>query len=89
MKLFKVEIITMEPLTLVARGFNEAYQHFIMGMNRGFGNFPDAEYAVSKWRPKKDDQHRAVLDFARAGRSGVAWPSTVKGGWELFVPWED
>jgi hypothetical protein len=48
---------------------------------------PDAEYAVTKWRPKKDERYRAVLDFVRAGRTGVAWPSTVEGGRELFAPW--
>jgi hypothetical protein len=89
MKLFKIEIITMEPLTIVAQNSDEAYQHFVMGMIRGFGNLPDAEYAVARWRPNKDERHRAVLDIARAGRTGVAWPSTIEGGWELFAPWEN
>jgi hypothetical protein len=40
MKLFKVEIITKEPLTIVARNSDEAYQHFVMGMARGSGTFP-------------------------------------------------
>ena len=88
-KLFKVEITAMEPLTIVAQSSDEAYQHFVMGMARAFGNFPDATYAVTSWRPKKDERHRTVLGFARAGRTGVAWPFSVEGGWELFAPWED
>ena len=88
MKLFKVAITTMEPVTIVAPSNPIAAEHFIMGCIRGFGNSLDADFEVTEWTPQDDDRHRTVLDFARAGRTGVAWPSTVEGGWELFAPWE-
>lgn len=88
MKLFKVEITTMTPITVVARTNPSAAEDFIMGCIRGFGNTFNADYEVTEWTPPEDDNHRAVLEFARAGRSGFAWPSTVPGGWELFAPWE-
>ncbi|GAM07060.1 hypothetical protein [Novosphingobium sp. MBES04] len=87
MKLFKItDLNVLEPLTVLAESRDAAADYFVAAMQRGFGQVPVIEYAVTRWNPRDLERRadlRGVLDNVR---SGFVWEG--QQGWEIINPFD-
>jgi hypothetical protein len=83
MKLFKLEITRFEPLTIIAKDFDDAQAVFIERMLNGFVHLPDINTAVSELRPEQHEQDASLLNLAACDQRGVASRSNAPGTWTI------
>lgn len=78
---YRIEKIKLKPLMLLADDFDDAANRLRCALMEGFGNLPDADFDVTKWKLKKIDMFDPLRQWAAESKRGFVWPS--EGGWEM------
>ena len=87
MKIFRIDNIKFQPLTIIAPDNDRAADLFVMRIATAIGNVPNATWSTTEWSPKKAGKNGSLHDLARAGQTGFAYPTS--DGWKIFPAyWE-
>ena len=82
-KYFRIEKITLKPLTILARDHEDAIEILGHSFAKGFGHRPDADFEVVEWRPRIRSPRSPPIRWIAMGHRGIAWPTDEVGFWKM------
>ncbi len=84
MKIYRIEEITLKPMTVLAHSMDDAVNIFAHELVRGLGRRPDADFSVVEWMPKPNGPARVIKEWAEQGFRGLIWSLDDGYGWEIL-----
>ncbi|GGC44584.1 hypothetical protein GCM10011371_34990 [Novosphingobium marinum] len=88
MKIFRIDNLEIDPLTIIAASNERASATFTERMVVALGFVPNASWEVVEWRPRGNGKFRSLYRLGQGFKEGLAFKG--EDGWELASPlWDD
>ncbi len=82
MHLYRIEIIRLQPLLVLAQNHDDAADILSSALINGLGNRPDADFDVTHLNRNELDR-APPKDWIKAGYRGIAWSVDGDRAWEF------